>query len=174
MNLEPKAEQDPKQFQEIDPQRRVAFIVALVLACLIFATSALFSFPTIAATAALMLPVWGFLVWVVPGFVEAFIVYFGIETIIWQARAANEKKYSAGQRANAQKMSDSSLWWQVAFTMVAVIANGAHTFMGYETTNALGTWQAWLGIGLASLAPLSVVLITKRASRLIFIYAVKE
>lgn len=165
---------DDTQFHEIDPQNKKVIVFALVLACLIFATSALFSFPTIAATAVLMLPVWPFLVWVVPGFVEVFIVFFGVEVIMWQARATNDRKYSPGQRAKAQKMSDSAIGWQLVFAMIAVIANAAHTYMGHEAAGALGTWQAWLGISLASLAPLSVVLITKRASRLIFIYSVKE
>jgi len=172
--LEFKADEDDTQFHEIDPQNKKVIVFALVLACLIFATSALFSFPTIAATAALMLPVWPFLVWVVPGFVEVFIVFFGVEVIMWQARATNDRKYSAGQRAKAQKMSDSAIGWQLVFAMIAVVANAAHTYMGQEAAGALGTWQAWLGISLAALAPLSVVLITKRASRLIFIYSVKE
>jgi len=170
---ERETEAERKRFTEIDPQRKSAFIVALVVGIIIFLTSALFSFPAVAATAELMLPVWFWLALVVPGFVEAFIIYFGIETVIWQARAANTVRYSPAQQDVAQKMSNGALSWMLVFTGVAVVANGAHTFMGYEALGQLGTWQAWLGIGLAALAPLSVVLITKRVSRLVFIYAVR-
>lgn len=163
-----------KQYQEIDPLRRAPFIFALVVAILIFATSALFSFPAVAATAELMLPVWPWLVFVVPGFIEAFIIFFGVDTVIWQGRAAKSGKYTPGQQAQAQKMSSSALVWMLVFTGVSVISNAAHTFMGYEILGGLGTWQAWLGIAFASLAPLSVVLITKRVSRLVFIYSIKE
>jgi len=170
---ERETEAERKRFTEIDPQRKIAFGVALVVGIIIFLTSALFSFPAVAATAELMLPVWFWLALVVPGFVEAFIIYFGIETVIWQARAANTVRYSPAQQDVAQSMSNGALSWMLVFTGVAVIANGAHTFMGYEALGQLGTWQAWLGIGLAALAPLSVVLITKRVSRLVFIYAVR-
>ena len=125
------------------------------MAGIIFVTSALFSFATVAAAAEWMRPPWPALVWVVPGFVEAFIIWFGFDAIISQAR---------GRAKDAR----SALVWMFVFASVGVIANAAHTVAEWGSDFS-STWTAWIGTGMSALAPLSVVLITKRVSRLVFL-----
>jgi hypothetical protein len=167
-------EAERRRFNEIDPQRLSAFIVALCLGILIFITSAVFSFPAVAHAAENMRPVWSWLNWVVPGFVEAFVIFFGIDTVIWQARAANPR-YVAEQVEAAQKGSNSALRWMLVFAGIGVLANAFSTFQSWGgTLQVFADYRADFGLLMAALAPLAVVLITKRVSRLVFIYAVRR
>jgi FtsH-binding integral membrane protein len=142
-----------KRAQPIDPHHRIVLVTYLIIAIVIFITSGLFSFATIAATAQWMKPEWPWLVWVVPGFVELFIIAFGIDAILNQAR---------GDIRDARW----ALTWMLVFSGVAVIGNAAHTIDGWG--GSLADWRAWVGTGFSALAPLSVVLITKRVSKLVF------
>jgi hypothetical protein len=170
---EKELEADELRYSEVDPQRRWVFVSALVVGIVIFATSALFSFPAVAHAAESMLPTWDFLVWVVPGFVEAFVIFFGIDAVIWQARAANVR-YTQAQADAAQKSSDLAILWMMVFAGVGVLANWYSTFQAWGGTLEVFTnFEAIFGMALAALAPLSVVLITKRLTRLVFIYAVR-
>lgn len=142
-----------KRAKPIDPLRTAVLIGALFLALIILTTSAVFSFATVAAVAEWMVPEWDWLVWVVPGFIEAFIIFFGIDSIVSQAK---------GKRRDAI----TALVWMLVFSAVAVVGNAAHTIDGWG--GELTDWRAWVGTGFSAIAPLSVVLITKRVSKLVF------
>lgn len=149
-----KLEQEGKRAQPFDPLTRVWLGVALTIAVIIFATSALFSFATVADVAEKwMYPAWAWLSWVVPGFLEAFIIWFGLDAIMNQAR---------GRKRDAR----AALVWMMVFASVAVAANAAHTIDGWG--GDLSFWGSWIGTAMSALAPLSVVLITKRVSKLVF------
>lgn len=154
LQREAQAAAEAKRAKPIDPQRRIVVAMALGMAGLILTSSALFSFATIAAAAAWMIPAWDWLVWVVPFFVEAFIIYFGLDAIVNQAR---------GNKREA----NWALVWMLVFSGVAVVGNAAHTIDGWS--GDLGNWRAWVGVAFSALAPLSVVLITKRVSGLVFL-----
>jgi len=141
-----------KRAKPIDPLRKGVLWIALIIAGVILATSAVFSFATIAATAEWMMPAWAWLVWVVPGFIELFIIYFGIDAVISQANG----------RA---KDSRSALLWMLVFSGVAVLGNVAHTISGWGD---LSDWRSWVGVMFSALAPLGVVLVVKRTARLVF------
>lgn len=146
---------DHKRARPVDPLRPGVLWVALTIAILIFATGGLFSFATIADAALWMMPVWAWLAWVVPGFVEAFVVYFGIDAVINQARGRDQD-------------AESALRWMLVFAGVGVVANAAHTTLAWMETGEI-PWQGFIGIAMSAIAPLSVVLITKRVSKLVFL-----
>lgn len=151
---ERKALRESRRAQPFDPLTRVWLGVTLTIGVIIFITSALFSFATVADVAAnWMLPPWWWLAWVVPGFIEAFIVFFGLDAIINQAR---------GRKKDAA----AALVWMFVFSTIAVAANAAHTIDGWG--GDLSDWRSWIGTAMSALAPLSVVLITKRISKLVF------
>lgn len=162
---------EAKRFREIDPLRRVPFYTNLVIGILIFLTSGLFSYAAIAAAAEWMRPEWPWLTLLVPGFVELFIIFFGIEGIINQAKAVYAR--TATERLYYEKQYKTSTNWMIVFAAVAVLGNVAHTLERWLETGEI-PWYGFVGIVMAGLAPLSVVLITKRMSRLLFIYAVEE
>lgn len=145
-------EQRAKRAEPMDPLRAGVLFVALGIAIVILATSGVFSFATIVATAAWMMPAWDWLVWIVPGFVELFIVFFGVDAIVSQARGK-------------KRDSNWALFWMLVFSGVAVLGNAAHTIAEWGD---LSDWRAWIGTLFSALAPLGVVLITKRVSRLVF------
>lgn len=171
ISLEQEIEAERKRFREIDPLRRAPFYTALVVGVIIFLTSGLFSYAAIAAAADWMRPEWAWLTLLVPGFVELFLIFFGIEGIINQAKAVYAK--TAAERAYYQRVYRSSTRWMVVFATVAVIGNAAHTLFRWLGDGEI-PWYGFVGIAMSALAPLSVVLITKRLSRLVFIYAVEE
>lgn len=150
-----EAEAQAKRVRPVDPQRRMPLGVALAVAIVIFVTAALFSFDKVATAATWMKPEWPWLAWVVPGFVEAFIVYFGIDSIIQQARGNRPK-------------SRSALGWMTLFASIAVVANAATTALAWGP-GSFDDPRAWIGTAMSALAPLSVVLITKRVSALVFL-----
>ncbi|MFF2388927.1 hypothetical protein [Agromyces sp. NPDC058104] len=149
-------EQEQNRAQPYDPLTKTWLAVALIVAAVIFATSALFSFAAVAAAAQWMMPEWTWLVWVVPGFLELFIIWFGFDAIMNQAKGWKKDSWTA-------------LVWMLVFASVAVVANAAHTIDSWGFEVAIVTWQAWIGTLMAALAPLSVVLITKRVSKLVFV-----
>ncbi len=171
IDTERQLEAERKRFREIDPLRAASFWTALVVGIVIFITSGLFSYAALAAAAEWMRPEWPWLTYVVPGFVELFIIFFGIEGIINQARAVYAR--SGAEKAYYSRQSKTSTWWMVLFASVAVAGNAAHTIAEWLATGEI-PWFGFVGIVMSALAPLSVVLITKRLSRLVFIYAVEE
>jgi hypothetical protein len=144
-----------RRAKPVDPRTKGVFATALTMAAAILLSAGLFSFASIAAAAEWMQPEWPWLVWVVPFFLEFFIVFFGIDAVISQANGD-------------KKGANWALAWMFVFSGVAVIGNAAHTIDGWGEA-ALTDWRAWVGTGLAALAPLSVVLIVKRTSRLVFV-----
>lgn len=148
-----RLEQAAKRAEPIDPQRRIVLGIYLAISVIILSTSGLFSFATIASVAVWMKPSWPWLVWCVPGFVELFIIAFGIDAILNEARGK-------------LKETRQALTWMLVFSGVAVIGNAAHTISGWG--GSLTDWRSWVGTAFSALAPLSVVLITKRVSKLVF------
>jgi hypothetical protein len=169
--LEREAEASRKRFNEIDPLRRGVFYTALGIGIVIFITSGLFSYAAIAAAASWMRPEWAWLVLLVPGFVELFMVYFGIDGVVYQARAVYAR--TQPERDYYRKQAGAALVWMFVFAGVAVLGNGAHTTFRWLESGEI-PWYGFVGIVMSALAPLSVVLITKRVSRLVFVYSVKE
>lgn len=138
-----------------DPLRAWVLSFTLGLALLILAASAVFSFATIADAAQWLQPSWPWLVWLLPIATEFFIVFGGMDTLISQSRG--DKK---GARTGLAIM--------LAASLVAVIANGAHTLSEWEQGAGLDDWRAWVGIGLSALIPIATVVASKRAINLVF------
>jgi uncharacterized membrane protein YcjF (UPF0283 family) len=136
----------------LDPLKKAVLYSTLVLALLILIASAIFSFATIAAVAEWMRPPLPFMVWLVPVAIEFFIVFFGMDSIISQARG--DKK---GARFAFVGM--------LVATSVAVIANAAHTV---AESPDMADWRAWVGVFLSALIPVGTLLAAKRAIRLVF------
>jgi len=148
-------ENQTKRVAPRDPLRAWVLSFTLGLALLILAASAVFSFATIADAAQWLQPSWPWLVWLLPIATEFFIVFGGMDTLISQARG--DKK---GARTGLAIM--------LAASLVAVIANGAHTLSEWEQGSGLDDWRAWVGIGLSALIPIATVVASKRAINLVF------
>lgn len=148
-------EGEAKRVTPRDPLRAWVLYSTLALALLILTASGIFSFATIADAAEWLRPSWPGLVWLLPIATEFFIVFGGMDTLISQAR---------GDRRGAR----TGLWIMISASLVAVIANGAHTLSEWEQTGGLGDWRAWVGIGLSALIPIATVVASKRAINLVF------
>lgn len=148
-------EGEAKRVTPRDPLRAWVLYSTLALALLILVASGIFSFATIADAAEWLRPAWPGLVWLLPIATEFFIVFGGMDTLISQAR---------GDRRGAR----TGLWIMISASLVAVIANGAHTLSEWEQSGGLGDWRAWVGIGLSALIPIATVVASKRAINLVF------
>jgi len=148
-------EGEAKRVTPRDPLRAWVLYWTLALALLILIASGIFSFATIADAAEWLRPAWPGLVWLLPIATEFFIVFGGMDTLISQAR---------GDRRGAR----TGLWIMISASLVAVIANGAHTLSEWEQSGGLADWRAWVGIGLSALIPIATVVASKRAINLVF------
>lgn len=86
--------------------------------------------------------------WTVPTFIDTAIIAYGLAALIHRHR---------GEPAAWSMVS------LLAFTLVSVIANGAHAL----SVDHAETWQAWIGAGIAGLAPLAVFASTEELGRLV-------
>lgn len=90
-------------------------------------------------------PEW--MAWSVPTFIDLAIVAYTLAVLIHRSR---------GERTSAS-------WCSLGvFTAVSVIANAAHAL---SISHAV-EWQAWIGAGIAAMAPLAVLAATEELGRL--------
>lgn len=138
-----------KRATPLDPRNKATFWVALVFAAVILLSAGLFSYAAVAGAAEWMRPEWAWLVWVVPGFLEFIIVFEGLDYLI-------TRKVSA-------------LWWMGAASIIAVLANTAHTVSEWGVDAFSSGFEPWIGTIMSAAAPLAVILITKRVSLIAFV-----
>jgi len=148
-------EREGKRAEPIDPLRKSALYSTLALALLILTASAIFSFAAIMSVAEWMFPSWPWLVVLVPIATEFFIVFFGMDSLISQAR---------GDERGAR----FAFWGMAVASGVAVIANVAHTVAGASLDPSSVLWQTAVGVLLSALIPIGTLLAAKRAIRLVF------
>lgn len=151
---EKRLERIRKRAEPIDPLRSAVLYATLVLSLLILVSSAIFSFATIAAVGAWLMPVWPWLVWLLPVATEFFIVFGSMDTLISQARGD-------------LKGTRTGLIVMLVASCVAVTANAAHTLSEWMLLGGLD-WRAWIGVGLSGLIPIATVVAAKRAIALVF------
>lgn len=151
---EPEPEQDLDLPQTISPNSTAVLVLMLGLSGLILLSSALFSFSAIASVGAWAQPQWAWLEWVVPFFIEFFIMYFSVDYIY---RVYNRFPGAV-----------NSLWWMIGFSAIAVLGNAAHTVSEWGISAFSGAFEPWVGVIFSGLAPLGIVLITKKVSSLVF------
>jgi hypothetical protein len=140
-----------KRATRLQPDTRGALGVALGIAVVNLATAGAISYATLVAVAGWMRLPWEPLAWVVPGFIELLIVFSTLDYLISRSR---------GESARAP------FWAMVAFSAIAVVANGAHTVGEW---GADFDWRAAIGTVLAATAPLVVIYTSKRLAALVFV-----
>jgi hypothetical protein len=159
-------EQSSRRAKPLDAQRVWVRNTGLALGGVVLMTAALFSFPAVAdGVGRWMSPPLPWLSAVVPGFLETFIVFFGVDALYNKSRASDTTITEEARKRRAQS-ANVALWWMLGLSGVAVVALAAHAVDAWE--GHLDQWQAWVGIAFAGLAPLGVVLVTKRIMNMFF------
>lgn len=151
---ERRAEIESKRAKRQQPDTTVTQILSLSIAAIVIVTAFTVSYATMVAVAEWMkLPASvGWLVYVVPGFIELLVVFSTLDYIVERSRG---------------KSGRGPLAATIGLSAVAVLGNAAHTIGAWGSS--FGTWQSYMGVALSALAPLVVVYIAKRLSTLVFV-----
>lgn len=146
-------EQEEKRAPRLMPDTKFSLFAFLALALIAIGTSFTVSYTTLAAVAEWMrLPI-PELTYIVPGFIEVIIVLSGVDYIIVRSRGGKGFVPLAAM---------------FLLTGVAVVGNVAHTVGEWLADGETIPWQGLIGAGLAALAALAVVYITKRLTVITF------
>lgn len=144
------AQVEAKRAPRIQPDTRVTLAITLVIGAVALLTSFTVSYATIAEVADWMkLPMPG-LAYIVPGFIELLTVFSSLDYLLSRSRG---------------KSGRGAFWTMILFSAIAVLGNAAHS---YQKWGPHIPWNGWVGVVLSGLAPLVVVLVTKRVSALVF------
>lgn len=145
--------QEAQRAPRLMPDTKATLWVFVAGAGIAILTSFTVSYTTLVAVAEWMrLPVTE-LRYIVPGFIEVIIVLSGLDYIIERSRGGSGRV---------------PFWVMIAFTGVAVVGNVAHTVGEWMNETGTVPWQGMIGAGLAALAALAVVYITKRLTVTVF------
>lgn len=145
-----KAEVEAKRAPRIQPDTKLTLAVTLTIAAVVLLTSFTISYSTMTAVAGWMkLPVPG-LAWIVPGFIELLTIFAALDYVLSRSRG---------------KSGRGAFWTMLGFSAIAVLGNAAHSFQAWGSEMP---WNGWVGVVLSGLAPLVVLLVTKRVSSLVF------
>ncbi|WP_237187394.1 DUF2637 domain-containing protein [Rothia nasimurium] len=138
-----------KNQTRINPDSRPMLWVTVLLVFMLGLTSFMVSFNGLHDVAGWVgLPTW--MRWTVPIFIDIAILAYSMAAVIHRTRG-----------------EPVALTWATlaVFTLISVIANGAHALAVGEGQTAL---QSWIGAAIAAAAPLSVFAATEELSRLAF------
>lgn len=140
---------NPTSGRRINPDSLYTLWFTVILICTLGLTSFMVSFNGLHDVAGWVgLPVW--LRWAVPIFIDIAILAYSLAAVIHRARG-------------------ETVWptWTTlgVFTLLSVIANGAHALSRGAGTTAV---QSWIGAGIAGMAPVAVFAATEQLSRLAF------
>ncbi len=127
---------------------------ALILASVPLVTAGIVSYFTTVAVAQWMALPLPWLDFVVPGMLEALVIFSSLDFIINESR-----KKGSGRPA---------FWAMIAFSAVNVLGNSAHTIVTWGPSFGGSNWQSYIGVALSGAAPFVVVYLSKRLSTLIF------
>lgn len=133
----------------INPDSRPMLWLTVLLVFMLGLTSFMVSFNGLHDVAGWVgLPVW--MRWTVPIFIDIAILAYSMAAVIHRTRG-----------------EPVALTWATlgVFTLISVVANGAHALAVGEGQTAL---QSWIGAAIAAAAPLSVFAATEELSRLAF------
>lgn len=120
----------------INPDSKLALRVVVIVTAMLALVSFAVSFAGLVAVAE-WAAIPGWLAWALPAFVDGAIIVYTIAMLVFRSRGH----------------STVFAWTALlTFTAVSVAANAAHA---YAEGNA-GSWQTWVGAGLAGLAPAGV------------------
>ena len=144
---------EAKRATRLQPDTKGSLAVALSIAVVNLATAGAISYATLVAVAEWMKLPWDGLNWVVPGFVELLIIFSSLDYLISKSRGATGR---------------APFWAMVGFTLIAVVANAAHSISEWGTDFTGENWQALIGVGLSAAAPFVVVYIAERLAALVF------
>lgn len=144
--------QEAKRATRLQIDTNGSLLVSLSLAAIALITSFVVSYSTLVAVAEWMRLEWEPLNWVVPGFIEVLILFSTYDFLITRSRGGTGRV---------------PLWSMIGFSVVAVIANAAHSYQAWQADGEL-PWFAWIGVGLSAIVPFVVVYISKRLSGLVF------
>lgn len=157
--LKRAAETEAARAKRVQPDTKNAIRVALVMAAIPLLTAGSISYSTTVAVAGWMRLPWPALDYIVPGMIEALIVFSSFDYLISESR-----KLGSGL---------APFWAMIGFSAVGVIGNAAFTISGWGSGFTGQNYEALIGTLLSGLAPFVVVYISKRLSKLVFAEAVK-
>lgn len=140
------------------PDTKHSLRVAIALAAVPLATAGLVSyFTTVSVAVWMKLPIPA-LDYVVPGMLEALVIFCSIDYIISESRAKNSGR--------------GPFMAMIGFSAINVLGNAAHTIVAWGPQFGGTNWQSYIGVVLSAAAPLVVVFLSKRISVLVFAEAV--
>lgn len=152
--LERQLEVEAKRAPRVQPDTRGALRVALIMAGVPLATAGTISYSTTVAVAGWMKLPWPALDFIVPGMIEALIIFSSFDYLISESRKAGSGR--------------GPFWAMIGFSAIGVIGNAAFTISGWGSGFTGSNYQALIGTVLSGLAPFVVVYISKRLSKLVF------
>jgi len=138
-----------KRAQKLDPRNKGTFRLSIIVGLLIILTAGVFSFATVADSANWMKPSWEWLIYVVPGFIELIIVFSYIDYMITR--------------------QNNALLAMVIASVLAVVANAAHTISEWGLDAFSSGFEPWVGTLMSAAAPLAVLWISKRGTSIAFV-----
>lgn len=144
---------ESKRARRIQPDTRGGLRLAIALAAIPTATAGIISYATTVAVAGWMRLPWSPLDWIVPGMIEALVIFSSIDYIIARSR---------GQSGRAP------LWAMIGFSAINVLGNGAHTVSEWGSDFSPSNWQALIGVVLSAASAFVVVYLSKRLTKLVF------
>jgi hypothetical protein len=153
-----RLEAEAKRAERYQPDTTTALRVALAMAGVPLATAGTISYSTTVAVAGWMRLPWPVLDYIVPGMIEALIIFSSFDYLISESR-----KLGAGR---------GPFWAMIGFSAIGVIGNAAFTISGWGSGFSGSNYQALIGTILSGLAPFVVVYVSKRLSKLVFAEAI--
>lgn len=151
--------QESKRATRYMPDIQPVLWVAITIATLNILTAGLVSYFTLTDVAGwMMLPV-PWLDYVVPGFIELFILFSSIDYVVSESRVKRSGRLP--------------FWVMVGTTGIAVVSQAAHALEAWLETGQV-PWFGWFGVALSAVAPLVIVYISKRLTALVFTEPIEE
>lgn len=157
IRLEHVAHTERNRAVRLQPDTKHSLRLALVLAAVPLLTAGAVSYATTVAVAAWMKLPWPVLDYVVPGMLEALVVFSSLDYLI-----AESRKKGSGR---------GPFWAMIGFSAVNVLGNVAHTIVEWGPSFGGTNWQSFIGAGLSGSAAFVVVYLSKRLAALAFVEA---